>query len=81
MAGKVKAILEKHKAMMVQKQPLLSLYQLIGEYVNLRKQSFTETNTFGAFVIKDIYDNTAGKNNAIMASALIFEAIVSPFNE
>ncbi len=71
MPSKVKAILEKHKIMVAEKQPWLEHWQLIGEYVNLRKQNFTVTNQVGAFLTRDRFDNTAGRDNAIMASALI----------
>lgn len=71
MHSKVKAVLEKHKTMISIKQPWLEHFQLIGEYINLRKQNFTETNSVGAFLTRDIFDNTAGRDNDIMASALI----------
>ncbi len=71
MPSKVKTIIEKHKAMISQKQPWLEHFQLIGEYINLRKQNFTETNPVGAFLVRELFDNTAGRDNDIMASALI----------
>ncbi len=71
MASKIKAVLAKHKVLIAQKQPWIAHFQLIGEYINLRKQNFSETNSVGAFLVKDIYDYTAGRDNAIMASALI----------
>ncbi len=71
MPSKVKAILEKHKVLVAEKRPWLEHLQLIGQYINLRKQNFTETNQAGAFLTRDRFDNTAGRNNNIMASALI----------
>ena len=53
------------------KLPWLEHFQLIGEYINLRKQNFTETNQVGAFLTRDIFDSTASRDSSIMASALI----------
>lgn len=71
MASKVKAILAKHKAMKALKAPWLDLFQLIGEYVNQKKYNFTESNSAGEFLTRDLFDNTAGRDSSIMASALI----------
>ena len=71
MASKVKAVVAKHKALKALKLPWLEHFQLIGEYINLRKQNFTETNPVGAFLTRDIFDSTASRDSSIMASALI----------
>ncbi len=71
MASKVKAAVAKNKALKTLKQPWLEHFQLIGEYINLRKQNFTETNPVGAFLTRDIFDSTASRDSSIMASALI----------
>ena len=71
MASKIKNILAKHKALKAIKNPWLEHFQLIGEFIHLRKQNFTETNPTGAFLTRDIFDNTAGRDSSIMASALI----------
>ncbi len=71
MASKVRGVMLKHKALKALKTPWLEHFQLIGEYINLRKQNFTETNPIGAFLTRDIFDSTASRDSSIMASALI----------
>ncbi len=71
MASKVKSTIAKHKAMKDVKIPWLDHFQLIGEYINLKKQNFTESNPVGAFLTRDLFDTTAGRNSSIMASALV----------
>ena len=68
---KVRAIINRNKELKRLKTPWLSHYQLIGEYVLTRKQNFTEQNEPGAFLTRELFDNTAIKSNNIMASALI----------
>ncbi len=68
---KAKEVLDKHRILKDLKMPWLDQFQLIGEYVNNRKQNFIEVNEEGAFLTRDIFDNTAGKNLQIMASALV----------
>ncbi len=71
MASKVKTALAKNKALKAIKLPWLEHFQLIGEFVNLRKQNFTEANPTGAFLTRDIFDSTASRDSSIMASALV----------
>ncbi len=68
---KTKDVLAKHRSLKDIKNPWLDHFQLIGEYVYNRKQNFTEANQAGEFLTRDIFDNTAGKNLQIMASALV----------
>ncbi len=68
---KAKDVLGKHRTLKDLKTPWLDQFQLVGEYVNNRKQNFIEVNEEGAFLTRDIFDNTAGKNLQIMASALV----------
>ncbi len=71
MAGKVKAIKAKHEAMKTKKTVWLEYFQLIGEYVNQRRLDFTGISVAGNFINRELFDNTAAKNNQIMASALV----------
>ena len=68
---KTKDVLNKNRVLKDQKNPWLDQFQLVGEYVFNRKQNFTEQFEEGAFLTQDIFDNTAGKNLQIMASALV----------
>ncbi len=68
---RTRAILHRGKELKRRKDPWLSHFQLIGEYILTRKQNFTEKNERGAFLIRELFDNTAVKANDVMASALI----------
>lgn len=46
-------------------------WQLLGEYIHMRKQNFTSTQQDGDFLSKELFDNTASKSNNTMASSLI----------
>ncbi len=71
MASKVKAIKAKYEALKGKKQVWLEYFQLIGEYVNQRKLEFTEISVAGNFLNRELFDNTAARNNQVMASALV----------
>ncbi len=71
MATKVKAIKAKYEALKGKKQVWLEYFQLIGEYINQRKLEFTEVSVSGQFLNRELYDNTASRNNQVMASALV----------
>ena len=69
--SRVRMILGRLKDLKARKQPWLTHYQLIGEVILTRKQNFTEVNQPGAFLTRELFDNTAIKANNVMASALI----------
>ncbi len=72
MASKrIRTILDRLKNLKRRKTFWLSHFQLIGEYVLTRKQNFTERNEPGAFLDRELFDNTASKSNAIMSSAML----------
>ena len=71
MSAKVKAIKAKHEALGIKKSVWLEYFQLIGEYINQRRLEFTEISVAGSFINRELFDNTAGRNNNIMASALV----------
>jgi hypothetical protein len=68
---KIGAIKGKLKVFKKKKEPWLNHYQLIGEFVNNRKQNFNEVNEPGAFLTKDIFDNTATKAAETAASSIL----------
>lgn len=69
--SKVKAIKEKLKQLKKKKQFWMEHYQLIGEFVHNKKQNFTEQNEPGAFLTRDLFDNTAVKSAQTASSAFI----------
>ncbi len=69
--SKVKAIKQKLMIYEKRKEPWLDHYQLIGEFVNNRKQNFTEHNEEGSFLSRDLYDNTALKAAETASSSIL----------
>ena len=53
------------------KQPWLPHWQLLGEYIHTRKQSFTTEQQEGDFLNRELFDSGAPKANKTMASTLI----------
>ena len=70
-SDKIRAIIGKNKELKRRKNPWLAHFQLIGEYILTRKQSFTVQQEQGAFLTRELFDNTGSKSNDVMASALI----------
>jgi len=69
--SKIGVIKNKLKVYKKRKEPWLNHYQLLGEFVNNRKQNFNEVNEQGAFLSKDIFDNTATKAAETAASSIL----------
>lgn len=69
--SKVKAIKQKLRALEAIKEPWLPHYQLLGEYINNRKQNFTEVNEPGAFLTRELFDNTAEKAADTSSSSIM----------
>ena len=64
-------ILQRYDKLKADKMPWLDSWQLIGEYVMIRKQNFNTEFTPGDFMTGKIFDGTAGYANHLMASSLI----------
>jgi hypothetical protein len=64
-------IIERYNAMKREKSFWLNLWQLMGEYIMIRKQNFNNTQTPGESEVSHLFDDTAVNANAIMAAALI----------
>ncbi len=69
--NKVEAAKAKFKILKQKKQPWLEQYQLVGEFVHNRKQNFLEVNEPGAFLTRELFDNTAAKAADTASSAFI----------
>lgn len=67
----VAAVKAKRKVLEAKKNMWLDHYQLIGEFVNNKKQNFTEVNEPGTFLTRDLFDNTAQKSAEVSSSAFI----------
>lgn len=68
---KVEAANARLKQMESEKQLWLDHFQLIGEFIMTRKQSFTTVHTPGEFLTRELFDNTAQYTNNQMASAIL----------
>lgn len=67
----VTEILRRYEDLKRSKEYWNNHYQLIGEYVRLRKQNFNTVQQAGEFLTDTIFDSTAPRMNETMASALI----------
>lgn len=70
-SGKVLQILERKKQLLARREPWLSHWQLLGEFINTRKQDFTTEHGQGDFLNQNIFDSTAPKAAKNCASSLI----------
>lgn len=68
---KVLAIKARLEEMRSHKRLWLDHYQLIGEFIMTRKQSFTTIHQPGEFLTRELFDNTAQFSNNQMASAIL----------
>lgn len=71
MAINTEAVFTEYDFLKAQKQPWLSHYQLIAEYILTRKANFTVTFSPGEFLNKDLFDNTGSNANRTMSSTLL----------
>lgn len=71
MPANAEAIFTEYDYLKTQKQPWLSHYQLIAEYILTRKANFTVTFSPGEFLNKDLFDNTGSNANRTMSSTLL----------
>ena len=67
---KIEEILEHYEEMKAEKVPWTNMYQLVGEYVRLRKQNFNTTPTQGDFNTAKVFNTKAVIAARTMASAL-----------
>jgi hypothetical protein len=65
------AIIKRDKELSHRKNPWLNHFQLLGEYIHQRKQSFTSEHTQGEFLNRDIFSGAGGRSAKISASSLL----------
>ena len=71
MAVDIVKLLDRHKELQTEKQPWNTHFQILGEYIRIRKQNFTTEHAPGAFLVDDIFDSTAPLDNVKMAAAFM----------
>lgn len=68
---KVGRILDRHQKLKTERQPWITTWQLVAEYVRSRKSNFTYEFSPGQFLTGKIFDSTASQANHKMAASLI----------
>lgn len=68
---KVGRILDRHQKLKAERQPWITTWQLVAEYVRSRKANFTYEFSPGQFLTGKIFDSTASQANHKMAASLI----------
>ena len=68
MPANVEDILNRHSELKAEKTLWNSHYQILGEYIRIRKQNFTSQVSPGAFLVDEIFDST-GPLSAVKAAA------------
>ena len=71
MALSIENILARHGELKAEKMLWNSHYQILGEYINLRKQNFTSQLAPGAFLVDDIFDSTGPLSSVKAAAAFM----------
>lgn len=67
----VRNVLAKMDQLKQKKTPWLDQYQLLGEFIHMRKQEFQSQHTVGEFLTRDIFDATGPKAAKTAASMLV----------
>ena len=67
----ISRVLRRYERLKQEKQPWLTHYQMIGQYIRHRKQNFTTQHSEGDFLTQEIFDTTASEANERFGSALI----------
>lgn len=67
----VQNVLNRNTQLKATKQPWLDLYQLLGEFIHMRRMDFTTTRQPGEFLTREIFDSTAPKSAKTAASSIL----------
>ena len=67
----IKNTLTRLKQLVTKKQPWLDQYQLLGEFIHMRKQEFQQERTVGEFLTREIFNATGPQAAETAASTLI----------
>jgi len=63
--------LDRMKQLRARKEPWLPFFQILGEFIHIRKQNFTSTQIPGDFLFREIFDSMGPKSAKTAASALL----------
>lgn len=76
---KIKTIMQRHDDLKRLRQNWYPMYQLLAQYVLLRKQYFTADNQDQPFLLNRVYDSTAPHAAEMMASSILGQVWPNPF--
>lgn len=71
MKNKPQQIIDRYRKMVDEKAPWLPLYQLLGEYIMTRKQSFVADTQHGEFLTSRLFDRSGSQANHLFQSSMI----------
>ncbi len=63
--------LNRLKQLKARKEPWLTFFQLLGEFIHIRKQNFTVSQIPGDFLMREVFDSMGPKSAKTSASALL----------
>lgn len=63
--------LNRLKQLKARKEPWLTFFQLLGEFIHIRKQNFTVAQIPGDFLMREVFDSMGPKSAKTSASALL----------
>lgn len=68
---KIQCVLNRNTELKAMKQPWLDLWQMIGEFINMRRMDFTTSRQPGEFLTREIFDTTAPKASKTASSSIL----------
>jgi len=68
---KIQSVLNRNTQLKANKQPWLDLWQLVGEFIHMRRLDFTSSQQPGAFLTREIFDSTAPKAIKTASSSIL----------
>lgn len=71
LGNKIQNVLNRGKELKGIKNPWLDIFQLLGEFIHMRRQDFTSVREPGAFLTREIFDSSAPKAAKTAASSLL----------
>lgn len=71
LSEKINHVLDRHKQLKANKQPWLDLFQLLGEYIHMRRMDFTSSRQAGDFLTREIFDSSAPKAAKTAAASIL----------
>lgn len=68
---KIQNVMNRNVELKANKAPWLDLYQMLGEFIHMRRMDFTTTRQAGEFLTREIFDSSAPKAAKTAASSIL----------